>query len=69
MNPPDFYLWGYAKDRVYENNPRTIADLKLEITRVIRAIPAEECSRVIDNFGRRVQVCLQRHGGHLEHVL
>jgi len=21
LNPPDFYLWGYLKDRVYGNNP------------------------------------------------
>ena len=24
LNPPDFYLWGYVKDRVYENNPQTV---------------------------------------------
>jgi len=46
LNPPDFYLWGYLKDRVYGNNPQTIPDLKAAITAVIRAIPREECGRV-----------------------
>ena len=69
MSPPDYYLWGYAKDRVYETNPRTLLELKREVTRVIQAIPQEQCSRVIDNFGRHVQLCLQRQGGHLEHVI
>jgi len=54
LNPPDFYMWGYLKDRVYGNNPQTIPDLKA----AIRAIPSEECGRVIENFARRIQMCL-----------
>ena len=69
LNPPDFYLWGYLKDNVYENNLQTIGELKAAITRKIRQIPKEECVRVIDNFARRGQVCLQRRGQHLEHIL
>jgi len=66
--PPDFYLWGYLKDRVYGNKPQTIPDLKAAITAAIRAIPMEECGRVIKNFARRIQMCLQRRGAHLEHI-
>ena len=69
LNPPDFYLWGYLKDNVYMGNPQTIAELKNEITRKIREITPDECSCVIDNFSRRVQLCLQRRSRHLEHVL
>lgn len=68
LNAPDFYLWGYLKDRVYGNNPQTIPDLKAAITAAIRAIPREECRRVIENFARRIQVCLQHRGAHLEHI-
>ena len=46
LNFPDSYLWGYLKDRVYRNNPRTIPDLKAAIT----AETKEECKRVIQNF-------------------
>ena len=28
LNPPDYFLWGYLKDRVYEDNPPTIERLK-----------------------------------------
>jgi hypothetical protein len=52
---------------VYENNPQTIGELKAAIK--IREIPKEECVRVIDNFARRMQVCLQRRGCHLEDIL
>ena len=69
MSPPDFYLWGHLKDNVYEDAPQSIAELKAAITRKMRAIPREECIRVINNFARRIQVCLQRNGGHMEHGL
>ena len=29
----------------------------------------EECARVIENFAWQLQVCRQRGGGHLEHIL
>jgi len=64
LNPLDFYMWEYFKDRVYGNNPQTIPDQKA----AIRAIPREECGRVIENFARRIQMCLQRRGAHLEHI-
>ena len=48
---------------------QTIGELKPAITGKIRQIPKEECVRVIDNFARHVQVCLQRRGQHLEHIL
>ena len=69
LNPPDFYLWGFLKDNVYQGNPQTIEELKTAITAKIRAIPKEDCVKVINNFARRVQDCLQRNGGHLEHIL
>ena len=68
LEPPDFYMWRYYKDRVYGNNPQTIPDLKAAITVAIRAIPREECGTVIENFARRIQMCLQRRGAHLEHI-
>ena len=54
LEPPDFYLWGYLKDRVYGNNPQTIPDVKAAITAAIRAILREECGRVVENFARRI---------------
>jgi len=67
LNSPDFYLWGYLKDRVYGNNPQTIPDLKAAITAAIRAIPKEEC-------GRSRELCPPdpnvpaAPGAHLEHI-
>ena len=68
LNPTYFYLWGHLKDRVYGNNPQTIPDLTAAIKAAIRAISREECGRVIENFDRQIQMCLQRQGSHLEHI-
>ena len=42
LEPLDFRLWRYLKDRVYGYNPQTIHDLKAAITAAIRAILREE---------------------------
>ena len=69
LNPLDFFLWGYLKDRVYREAPQTINDLKASITHRIRHIDIELCGRVIRDFKHRVDVCLKRHGRHIEHML
>ena len=50
-NPSDYFLRGYLKDRVCENNPQTREDI---IRREIRWISQEMLNRVVDNFNVRV---------------
>ena len=50
MNPPNFYLWGFLKDTVYENHPTSIAELKQAITSKIRKIKKTECVKVINKY-------------------
>ena len=69
LNPPDFFLWGYLKDIVYVNWPQTIQELKNNITHEISQIPREMRESVIKNFEKRLEVCVERNGGHLEHVI
>jgi Helix-turn-helix domain (DUF4817) len=69
LNPPDFFLWGYVKDRVYVNKPRTIAQLKDAVSDVVRGISPDVCRNVVDNFTVRVRECSARNGAHVEHVL
>lgn len=69
LNPPDFFLWGYLKDRVYTSKPRTIEELKSNITKEIKGISQETCKRVIQNFAVRIRECGNLQGGHMEHIL
>ena len=61
---PICFICGLSQNNVYKNNAQTIGELKAAITGKIRQIPKEECVKVIDNYARRVQVCLQRRGQH-----
>ena len=42
---------------------------KILIQKVGRILILVGCVRVLDNFARRMRVCLQQRGGHLEHIL
>lgn len=69
LNPADYFLWGYLKERVYAGNPRTSEELKDSIRREIRRIPAEMLTRVVDNFNVRLAAVLQQRGAWIEHII
>lgn len=69
LTPLDFFLWGYLKEKVYVNNPRTIPELKDEIIRHINGIEPQVCLSVIGNLDHRMEVCRRGRGGHLADIL
>ena len=69
INVCDFSLWGYMKSNVYENRPRTAADLKLNIRNEVAAIPSVMLQRVMRNFWERLQECVDNNGQHLKDTL
>jgi hypothetical protein len=69
LTPPDYFLWGYLKGRVYQNKPRTIDALKENITEEIQAVTADVLARTLQNMAHRVQSCMDANGGHFQHTL
>lgn len=69
LNPLDFFLWGYLKDRVYSPSLQDTNALQMSIRREIRRITVDSCKNVIRNFRDRMRLVTEKHGGHLEHVL
>jgi hypothetical protein len=41
LTPPDYFLWGFLKEKVYRNCPRTLNDLRANITNEINHISPE----------------------------
>jgi hypothetical protein len=68
LTPPDYFLWGYLKGRVYQNKPRTIDALKANIIEEIQAVTADVLARTFQNTARRVQSCMDANGGHFQHT-
>jgi hypothetical protein len=60
---PDFFFWGYLKDKVYSNNPRT-EELKENIRREISNIPAVHLHKVNQNLFRWCKECLRVEEQH-----
>ena len=64
LTPPDFFLWGYLKDRIYSNlRPRTLDQLKDNI------IPQETFLRVMENMAVRMQNVIGQRGAYVENVV
>jgi hypothetical protein len=69
LTPCNFFLWGYLKSQVYENNPQSIPDLQEEIRRVIGHIEEQVCVKVITNFIDRVTTCRASRGEHMPDIV
>ena len=69
INPCDFFLWGYLKDRVYRTSPKTIDDLKLAIQTEINGVRTEVLKSVTDNFKKRIYNLVASEGEHFENLI
>lgn len=65
----DFFLWGYLKERVYSHRPRTLAALQEAIREEVATIDGELMTRVMADFSRRLEICIQEDGHHLSDVI
>lgn len=66
LNPLDFYLWGYLKDRVYNPLPYSLDELKANILREIEKIDKNDLYKVFVNFEKRLDLIISAKGGHIE---
>ena len=70
LSPLDFFLWGYLKDRVYKDKPRTSDQLKRAIIAEVSAMPSEMVDRAVDHLQTvRLPQVIRRGGAHIEHLL
>lgn len=69
LTVPDFFLWGYLKSKVYTNAPKTLAELKTNITDEIQKITPAMLKKVMENAHKRAIDCVQAKGGHLRDIL
>ena len=64
----DLYLWGYLKERVYRDNPKT-AELNQAIATEIRSIGPGVTSAVMNSMKKRGQICIQSGGRHMKNII
>ena len=69
LTSPDFFLWGYLKERVFINTPRTLEELKNNIKQEIRNIQPPILEAVMENLMERARLCEEKNGHHLKDVI
>lgn len=63
LNPCDFFLWGYLKDRVYRDNFQNLDELEDRIQREVDDLPGEMITNAINSMERRVREMMEAGGG------
>ena len=66
LSPPDFWLWGYLKFRVYRSSPRNLSELKSSIQAEVLNIERDQLRSAVSSFATRVVAILGAEGGHIE---
>ena len=59
LTPPDFYLWGLLKNKVFAHKPRTIDELRQSISQECINIQPELCQKVVGSVMQRFHDCIQ----------
>jgi len=68
LTVPDFFLWGFLKDRVFWKRIMTIQELKQAIVDEVAAIDEDLWRRMYGNFQTCLQQCIDVNRGHLPDV-
>jgi len=68
LTVPDFFLWGFLKDRVFWRRIMTIQEFKQAIVDEVAAIDEDLRRRMYGNLQTRLQQCIDVNGGHLPDV-
>ncbi|GBM89640.1 hypothetical protein AVEN_260660-1 [Araneus ventricosus] len=67
LNPLDFFLWGYNKQRLYATPPPTLRELRKRITDACASVSPAMLYNVQREVQSRVQMCIVAEGHHFEH--
>jgi hypothetical protein len=68
INPCDFFLWGFLKEKVFQRRPENVAQPRTHIGKLSRVLSEDLCQKVVMNAMFHLQEFVRRTG-HIEHVL
>jgi hypothetical protein len=69
LTPIDFYLWGHLKAQVYTQKIRNVKHLRQSVIEACNAITPGIIKRVFLDRVKRLNLCTENNGGHIEKVL
>ena len=69
INPMDFSVWGWTKDKVYKNKKHTLETLRDEIHDAFKEITSDKCAKIIQNFVKRIRILIASEGKIFENCI
>jgi hypothetical protein len=69
INPCDFFLWSFLKEKVFQRRPANVVQLRAHIVQLCRVLSEDLCRQVVTNIKVRLQDVVRQNGGHIEHVI
>jgi hypothetical protein len=69
LTSPDFFLWGYLKDKVYQQVPTTKENMIERITNACAEIRPDHLLSCVQSFEKRIDKCIEVGGHNFEHLL
>lgn len=65
----DFFLWGYVKEKVYQERFTTIENFKQSIRNAFQSITRNMLQEVRRSFRNRLNLCIEEGGQQFEHLI
>lgn len=69
LTSPDFFLWGYLKDKVYKEKPTTRENMMQRIIDACAAITPDMLMRCVKEFEARINKCIEVQGHQFEQLI
>ncbi|PNF42181.1 hypothetical protein B7P43_G07315 [Cryptotermes secundus] len=69
ITPPDFFLWGYLKEKVYANPIDSVKHLREVIFQEFNKVPVNMCRKACENVALRLQACADLGGAQVDQHL
>ena len=65
----DYAIWGILCGAVQKQNPGSEVDLKVAIRRAVMDLELEVVQRAVDQFPKRLAICVECEGGNFEYKM
>uniref|UniRef100_A0A914EB77 Tc1-like transposase DDE domain-containing protein n=1 Tax=Acrobeloides nanus TaxID=290746 RepID=A0A914EB77_9BILA len=66
LNPMDYLVWSILEAKACAKPHKTIESLKRALLKAWDEIPLETLVKIVDNFPKRLQACVEAEGGYFE---
>ena len=69
LNPLDYAIWSILASDVNAQGPKDHSELRAAVTRAVRNLGQGAAGSMCSQIAKRPELCVQRKGGRIEHML